>query len=191
MNVGERCSIMFGGVGDARHLYATIISAARHERREHGSARRYHFTVNDIQPPNLLIFQLLEDLANSDVPAEEYLTLGVLFYVFCAPIMPDMVHDHLQKVIIKLLEGLDHDAMLFGYVYVSDYNRKEIRDCILPWQTRGQLYSAATIAQEVIKYEKAVVRWPFLAMNQAKSPNFGGMRRRYLRQLLCCPLHQL
>ena len=114
--------------------------------------------MDDIQPPtfarNLLIFQLLEDLANSDAPAEEYLTLAALFYVFSAPIMPDMVYDHLQKVIVKLLEVLDHDAILFGYVYVSDDNRKELRDCILPWQTRGQLYSAARVAQEMISWEK-------------------------------------
>ena len=153
----EQLSIFYGGVGDARHLYATIVSAARYEKGSSSPITTYHFTINDVMPPtfarNLIILLLLEDLANSKNPIQEHLVLATIFYVYCAQIMPDFIYDHLQHTISRLLEILAGRHKLPHYIYVGHCDRKSICKCLRLWSTQGQTYRAAAIAKRVVKME--------------------------------------
>lgn len=83
----EPLSFFFGDVGDARHLFATIITLRALERDNQLLApRQYHFTINDLKAGalarDLVILSLLIDLAEApDKDTEKLEIQTVLFLV--------------------------------------------------------------------------------------------------------------
>lgn len=85
----ESCSFFFGGNGDARHFYATLIHIADFEQTsEPDSTRKYHFVINDIMAPTLakdiIMFYMLQDLTTSEEDFDKSVTLAAIFYIFCS-----------------------------------------------------------------------------------------------------------
>ena len=140
-----RYDFFFGGVSDARHLYATLIDITDHEIKDRPSAphaKEFYFTVNDVQFPtmarNLIIISLLQDLASAaEASAAFELTMTTIFYVFCSHVVPSVVFEHMQEVIKALIEELDvgNDVLRKPYgVHVSHNYRMGLVVALRRWQ---------------------------------------------------------
>lgn len=153
-------SIFFGGIGDARNLYATMIEIARLEQKDDKpSKRKYHATVNDIKDGalarSLIIFCLLDDLSKMSYHRPDQLTehLTTLFFVFSAAVMPPYVASRVQEAIKRAASALRGGADLLPWVHIPACNEDAIVQCLESWQ--GDLksrYSVNDVANASAKY---------------------------------------
>lgn len=110
-------AFMFCGVGDERHLYATLTKIHSHTRQNtYLETKRYHFTLLDLKPAilarDLIVFSLLDDLSRLRTGSEEELdTLLTLFYTWAGVLMPAYACDGLQRTISQVLLGLEKDLV--------------------------------------------------------------------------------
>ena len=135
----------FGGVGDARHLYATLIDIVDRETQNKlgaPSTKRYHFTVNDVKiqttARNLIILWLLQDLTSvSGASSAAELTVTTIFYAFCSHIMPRIIFEHMQSVITALIVELNTESPMlrkpYG-VHVSQSYKGGLKTALKLWQ---------------------------------------------------------
>jgi hypothetical protein len=163
---------MFCGIGDARHLYATLAKIHSHTKQNaHLANKRYHFTLLDLKPAilarDLIVFSLLDDMSRLRTGSEEELdTLLVLFYTWAGVIMPAYAYDGLQRTIRQILLGLEKDLMpnwfnipeqirpaliteLKGWRngIEQDYPTKKCRRIIVQYQARERLSRKHTLMQ--------------------------------------------
>ncbi|KAL8821143.1 MAG: hypothetical protein Q9191_007370 [Dirinaria sp. TL-2023a] len=147
------CNFFFGGVGDARHVYATLIDIFDRETMSKlsvPSTKHYHFTMNDVKiqtaARNLIMLWLLQDLtAVPEASSTAELTMTTIFHVFCSHVMPGVIFEHMQKVITALIEELNIESPMlrkpYG-VYVSQSHKAGLKTALKLWQdpylgTRG------------------------------------------------------
>lgn len=118
LSSGERSqiSILFGGVGDARHVFATILDAHKQLRELSQQKRTYfriHLTMNDVLPAviarDLLIFMTLSKLGNFDsylciqTDKEAGKRATLLEYIYLGVVMPPNVYDNLMDLMSYIL----------------------------------------------------------------------------------------
>ena len=136
----EPLSFFFGGIGDARHLFATIITLKALERDTQQLAQRqYHFTINDLKAGalarDLVILSLLSDLTEAADKNTETLEIKVtLFLVYMAAIMPAYAYKRLQSTIRRVITGLETSNNLPAQVHVSTIYTSAILRCLISWQ---------------------------------------------------------
>ncbi|KAJ6457420.1 hypothetical protein C8R47DRAFT_1203442 [Mycena vitilis] len=126
----SRLSFIFGGVGDARNVYSTLVGLHRahkklDERRQ--GVFRVHITLLDIHPTALardlcvllLLNQLIETPAMASSAKVEI--LSTVFYTFAGVVMPEYCHNRLQKVVddLKLALGQGSKLALPSWIYVD------------------------------------------------------------------------
>jgi hypothetical protein len=154
---------LFGGIGDARNLLATIFFTGLLELSPQvalGNRRSYHFTLVDLKPAvfarDLLIFRLLFELAivsrQGPTAAEEIEV--TLSYLFAAQVMPQWVSDQLQACISVVLEDLrDSTRNVLGVFYIPEPVRERIIRVLLQWkQTPESWYTARSLRRAVGDY---------------------------------------
>ncbi len=167
----ESCSFLFGGIGDARNLYATLIHIADYERTyEPSSTRKYHFAINDIMAPtlarNLIIFYMLQDLTTLKENFDKTLKLASIFYIFCAQIMPPFAYNHLQTTIETIIKALDSGSSLLDWLFLGVPERSAVRKALVSWKEEGEnLCSTSEITASVVQVNQE--------MRQAKVDIFG------------------
>lgn len=104
---------LFGGIGDARHLFATLMYLFKAERRLNlRKDRLYRFTAVDVAPQALardsVLLSLLDDLSKvpkEDRSAREQILLTVC-YVNAAPVMPAWIYDDMQRAISNVADQM-------------------------------------------------------------------------------------
>ncbi|KAJ7483585.1 hypothetical protein FB451DRAFT_1028935 [Mycena latifolia] len=108
-------SFLFGGVGDARNVYATLVGAHRAVKalpKDKRAAMRVHLTLLDIHPSalarDLVVLQLLDDCmtVGAGAPAALAEIKATLMYTYAGAVMPSYAHARQQKTIKSLLERL-------------------------------------------------------------------------------------
>ena len=118
---GDNLDFLFGGIGDARHFFATLIYLHNAEQRLDAAVRRvYRFTLLDIVPHviarDLVLLSLLEDLA--EIPqgqkSDREQILLTIVYVYSAPVLPASIYDTMQTTIDKVANAMreSQDAAL-------------------------------------------------------------------------------
>lgn len=99
----KKISLLFGGIGDARHLYMTLIMVGTQVMmRKLPKDKSFHFTIVDLKPAtiatDLLILLTLDELART--PSEDEIStstlLHVLYYTYAPLTMPRSAYDSLQ-----------------------------------------------------------------------------------------------
>ncbi|KAK6829509.1 hypothetical protein PG987_010093 [Apiospora arundinis] len=148
-------SFLFAGVGDARNLFATLITIGSMATSNPAlSSKKFHFTLLDIKPSvfarDLLIFRLLLDTKHeSKVKASE--TLAVISYLFTASTMPAWAYSRAQTAISGLLRELGtHDATIMTKFYVSNADREAISVHLRNWQKEPEgWYSTSEILNRI------------------------------------------
>ncbi|KAK8851162.1 hypothetical protein PGQ11_013641 [Apiospora arundinis] len=148
-------SFLFAGVGDARNLFATLITIGSMATSNPAlSSNKFHFTLLDIKPSvfarDLLIFRLLLDTKHkSKIKASE--TLAVISYLFTASTMPAWAYSRAQTAITDLLRELGtHDATIMTKFYVSNADREAISVHLRNWQKEPEgWYSTSEILNRI------------------------------------------
>ena len=142
-------SFLFGGIGDARHLYNTWIELmpALLTPPATGGLPHFHFVLNDEDPHvfarNLILWYLLEELTRAG--GRTLSIISTIYYVFCAPIMPPQTHDHLQNTIQHCIEMLEDKASLPRWLVVLQGSRPPIIAALRTWQSDvPDLYDVST-----------------------------------------------
>ena len=136
----EPLSIFFGGIGDARHLFATIITLRALERDTQQLARRqYHFTINDLKAGalarDLVLLSLLSDLTEAaDKDTEKLEIKTTLFLVYIAAVMPVYAYKRLQCSIRRVIAALESRNGLPVQIHVSTNDTTALLKCLISWQ---------------------------------------------------------
>ena len=139
-------AFFFGGIGDARHLYATLIGIADHEEKKDVKNHKYHFTINDVKPHvlarNVLIFLLLSQLGKlpqektPEEQSKESDILTLLFFVYVGVLIPPRVHSHLMLLINTAKNALlNSNENLPEWLWVSEQDRLIILLVYKSWST--------------------------------------------------------
>ena len=146
-------SLFFGGIGDARNLYATFAWIAGQEL-DNPTKISYSITINDIKPAaiarDLVILFYLEALVElPNREAEAFITFNSLFYIFSAPILPPLVYQHLRKAIVITLRSIEQEAMP-SWIKFREDSISQVVDILREWHHEGEkAFSTKTIIQEI------------------------------------------
>ncbi|KAL8866624.1 MAG: hypothetical protein Q9174_006190 [Haloplaca sp. 1 TL-2023] len=134
-------SLFFGGIGDARNLYATLIDITRFEETHKGpSKRKFHMTVNDHKASmlarDLVMFYLLDELSNliPDGGPQEVECLTVIFYLFAGAIVPPFVAQKIQDTVKRAYDALCSGDDVLEWVQVDNRSMGAICKSLDSWQ---------------------------------------------------------
>ncbi|KAJ7467818.1 hypothetical protein B0H11DRAFT_1814028 [Mycena galericulata] len=152
-------SFFFGGVGDARNAYATLIGGHRAYKtlpKDKRSAMRMHLTLLDIHPSalarDLVVLMLLNDCMAPNVAPDALAEIkATLMYTYAGGLMPPYAYACQQKTIKSLLERLAAvPPRLPPWLHVSRDGIPAIRASLAYWAdnpnktARGMLAAAPT-----------------------------------------------
>ena len=136
----EPLSFFFGGIGDARHLFATIITLRALEQDTQQLAQRhYHVTINDLKAGalarGLVVLSLFSDLTEAaDKNTEKLEIQTTLFPVYIAAVMPLYAYKRLQSSIRRVIAALESRNDLSTQVHVSTNHMTALLKCLISWQ---------------------------------------------------------
>ncbi|KAF7976940.1 hypothetical protein HWV62_5363 [Athelia sp. TMB] len=126
----SRVSFLFGGVGDARHAFGTIIGAHKAYKtleKRRRSLFKVHLTMLDFHPNvlarDLCILLFLDALMSKKTPETERLEIRTtLFYMYVGAVMPGYCWERLHNMMKELKRRLQATPVLLpDWIYV-DYN---------------------------------------------------------------------
>lgn len=157
-------SMFFGGCGDMRHFYGSLVDLDGSEKSPSMMNRRYHFTLNDVKPAILaramVMFCLLDELATSENLSNMELLerQAVIFYVFAAQLIPRVVFDRLHQVINSLIETLEARGTVLPWVQIHPADRRLILQVLRAWKREDllALVSPEALAAQVTPHLQRV-----------------------------------
>lgn len=99
----ESFSFLFCGVGDARHLFATLACIAEHAREKSSlCSKKIYFTLVDINPAvfarDMLVLRMLNDFVK-EAAEDRPVTAAAISYVYATQVMPSWIYDRVQTAI--------------------------------------------------------------------------------------------
>lgn len=149
-------SFFFGGIGDARHLYRTLIGIASHEKQPKATEKNYHFTLNDINKcalaRDLINLTPLDDLSQlGNLSSDEAIEiLTTVYFIFIGTMMPQAAFDLLHKTIDRALEALKTGQQLLSWVYLHQLDIKFYIEAFTLWKGPGlTVFTNAKVISEV------------------------------------------
>ncbi|RDB21926.1 hypothetical protein Hypma_010914 [Hypsizygus marmoreus] len=111
-------SLLFGGVGDARHVYGTLAGMSRTNARlprNKLKSLRVHLTLLDVHPGalarDLCVFLLVNhliEMESNDIIAKSEI-IATILYTFLGMVMPDYCHRRLHDVMKEMKTRLSED----------------------------------------------------------------------------------
>ena len=153
-------SFFFGGIGDARNLYATLLKVDQLERdKNKHRKRRYHFTINDIKAAvlarDLLVFHLLDELMKLDDRLQQQRTelLTTIFFLFVGVVVPPDVADRIQATIQRVIQWLRSETSALGWIHIYERDKPALLQSLQEW--KGEMpsqYTSEDMTQAVIKH---------------------------------------
>lgn len=139
----ETLSFLFGGIGDARHLYATLTSIAEAEYSlsiDELPRRRWHFTCVELKAKSLarllVILLLLHrlSLTNKFSSGKTQRIIATAFYVFVAPVMPPYAYEQLQETISYALRMLEGYEDVPEWICIYEQDRQALITALESWR---------------------------------------------------------
>ena len=160
----EQCdtslAVFFGGVGDARNLYATMLGIDKLEKGITGEkTRTYHATINDIKANalarDLVMFHLLDDLAASVGSGEENRTelLATIFFLYVGAVIPKYIFDRIQDTIERVVAALRSGKGKVEWLHVYDRDTPQLLVSLNSWRDKlKSMYSTAKVTRSLTQY---------------------------------------
>ncbi|KAJ9608859.1 hypothetical protein H2200_006630 [Cladophialophora chaetospira] len=160
----EVVSFFFGGIGDARHLFATWVELypALNSSPPAEGLPRFDFLVNDYDPHvfarDLSIWYLLDTLAaviaDGRASKDGLMLTTTIYYVFCSPIMPPEIYDYLQTTITECVEMLQDKRPLPCWLVFLEQTRETIISVFETWQNEiPRLYDVSAFHKSMLKHQ--------------------------------------
>ncbi|KAI0010631.1 hypothetical protein F4779DRAFT_577027 [Xylariaceae sp. FL0662B] len=151
-------SIMFCGVGDARHMFQTILRFASNKN----NPQSLHFTILDLKPAvlarDLIFFTLLQE-AISDQESSD-LSLLTLSYLFCTQLIPRFVWRKLQKTISKLVPVLEKQQQPLDWAYLAVSQMGMVIKVLKSWQSGPATAYKTDLLRKLVAHQIAVAYPP-------------------------------
>ncbi|KZP20325.1 hypothetical protein FIBSPDRAFT_789699 [Athelia psychrophila] len=140
----SKISFLFGGVGDARHAFGTIIGAHRAFKtlgKHRRSALQIHLTLLDLHPNilarDLCIMMLLHALMNQveDAPPTERLEIKTtIFYTYIGVVLPGYCFERLCHTIRDLKRRLQKTPFILpDWIHVDSSSAVRITQVLDLW----------------------------------------------------------
>lgn len=148
-SAGPYVAWMFGRIGDARHLYRTLIGIARYEVVKKTASQQYRMTITDSNAAcivrDLIIFVLLDDLSNCWQDEE---AMAAVSYAFLETVIPGFAWDRIQKAIERLRTALKEGRQPLEWAFIPPRHNAAIFHCLDKWTgDLGPKFTAATFQQ--------------------------------------------
>lgn len=148
----EPLSFLFAGIGDARHMYDTLISIRAFEKGDPApDQRHYHFTINDIKAGalarDLVVLELLARLGEATDDALKTEILSTIFFVYIGVVMPVHVYERLQAAITRVIDSLNSNNELPAEVKLGTNCKAALTKCLESWL--GDVDSLCTTAAAI------------------------------------------
>lgn len=154
-------AVFFGGIGDARNLFATMLGIDRLEKGMSGEkTRTYHATINDIKTSvlarDLLMFHLLDDLAAAVGPSSGEIRtelLATIFFLYVGALMPKYIFDRIQDTIGRVIAMFRSGDGNLDWLHVYERDTPQLIASLNSW--RGKLksmYSAAEVTRSLVQF---------------------------------------
>lgn len=147
-------AFFFGGVGDARNLYATMIEIVRLGGLDsRPPKRKYHATINDIKPSalarDIVLFYLRDDLSQSQSTGgeDQIEQLTVIFYLFVGAVVPQWVSSKIQKAIQRAESALRGGTDTLPWIHVRPSDTKSLVRSFQSWQIKK--CSACSVSEPI------------------------------------------
>lgn len=146
-------NLCFAGIGDGRHLFATLIAISKHEIKTSKNSN-YHITINDINPHCiarlLVFFHTCTDMAKArsdgKLKQAREMFLTTLYYIFASLVMPACVFNRVHTTIFKIIDILEKGEATPG-IDVSSCRASVLR-ALISWRDKVPTYvPVATILQ--------------------------------------------
>ncbi|SMR46747.1 unnamed protein product [Zymoseptoria tritici ST99CH_1E4] len=153
----DTISLLFGGIGDARNLFQTLVEIARHEAQKKDIERKkYHFTISQEDDGQLHKNQLLH----------------CLFYTLLSPLMPAKIYDVLQAQISRAVEALEGRGGMPEYLSIPEMYTSDVLRFLRDWKNSVQAeFPTARVQQQLlIKRQQEDMQW---APQRAQDPEAG------------------
>lgn len=156
----KKIALMFGGIGDGRHLLASLMGILAEEGLKRIEAdTHYHFTIVDHKPAviarNMIILSMLGDLASTIHRGENTRTqklMATLYYIFLAPIMPPTLHAILQANIQEVISSLEERNERHSFLDLPQTYRAEVLRVLREWQHEvGEQYPPSKLRPKIVQ----------------------------------------
>lgn len=152
-------AFLLGGVGDARHLYATIAHIAKWEKTSNLSPlKAYHFTIIDAQPTvlvrNILILFLIHEVSemHESNASGRIETLAAIYFLYCAHLVPPSVYDRLQATIKYIISVIQSPSGIFAWLYLREQDKDAFVEALRSWEVDAlKSYNTKYIREGIIK----------------------------------------
>ncbi|KAJ7578709.1 hypothetical protein C8J56DRAFT_968871 [Mycena floridula] len=142
-------SAMFCGIGDARHLYASLLDAGQDFPKSKGKKIKIHFTAVDIHPTalarDLLVLFALQEISTFDnhSTGRSKELLVMLHYLFWAGIMPPFARRALDETVETVYTELlgvtsKSEPLDLSWLYIDLSTCQRIRTSLQWWRTEGK-----------------------------------------------------
>ncbi|KJX96528.1 putative tetratricopeptide-like protein [Zymoseptoria brevis] len=180
INTADTTSLLFGGIGDARNLFQTLVEIARHEAKKKDIERKkYHFTIIDLKAACiariLVVVMMLEELSQSQEDEKQLpqnRLLHCLFYTLLSPLMPAKIYDVLQTQISRAVEALEGQGGMPDYLSIPEMYTSDVLRFLKDWKNSVQAeFPTARVQQQLlIKRQQEDMQW---APQRAQDPEAG------------------
>lgn len=159
----ELVSLLFGGVGDARHPMHTIREISKAEEKNEIPNKRYHVTINDIHKcalaRDIIIFILLEKLATMHEGSDETIqVLNTLFFLYVSILMPSCAYKQLQDTITAVLSALKTGEQPSKLLYLHAHDMPSYVEALESWQGKAQGVLSNAEAIQLIAGEMIIIQ---------------------------------
>ncbi|KAF8968697.1 hypothetical protein BDZ97DRAFT_324231 [Flammula alnicola] len=137
----SRLSYLFGGSGDARHVFGTLIDIVHKLHDASGfESTRVHLTLIDIHPAtlarNLVIFALIHRISLSEDDVEKLELQTTLFYLYLGLAIPEYCNEIFMNVAKTLAIALSPGgAGLPAWLHVNERSAEAIVEVLQYWST--------------------------------------------------------
>ncbi|KAF9026023.1 hypothetical protein BDZ89DRAFT_1067865 [Hymenopellis radicata] len=175
----SRLSFYFGGVGDARHVFGSVVGLSQARLKLNKRKRqvmRAHLTMNDIHPSALardlcMLFLLDELSSNRDNEIKEAELKMTLLSIWMGLIMPSYCYIRLKKTIKALLNRLQSSPIqLPDWIYVVSASVPAIVASLKYWDTElGNKTAKELMAKRHnIEFSKDILQDASMSLNWKK-----------------------
>ncbi|KAF9055350.1 hypothetical protein BDZ89DRAFT_1055943 [Hymenopellis radicata] len=143
-------SAFFCGIGDARHMYGSLLDLGQDCPNRPPTPLKIHFTAVDIHPTalarDLIVLFSLKELATFKDPESSKRAkhlLVMLHYVFWASLMPPLagriLDEMVERVSDQVSAAVANDKPLdIGWLYIEPHSCKQILQSLKWWRTDGK-----------------------------------------------------
>ncbi|KAJ7247121.1 hypothetical protein B0H12DRAFT_1072962 [Mycena haematopus] len=148
-------AFLFAGVGDARHVFGTVITLYEMYPRLSANQRKalkVHITLLDIKEHalarDLVVMFLLSKIMSCTDAIEKVELQATLFYLYTALVIPRYCYDRFSNVVKEMQVRISQDPDNFlPWIHLDNLSVSAIESALALWATRPATSPAAYVSQ--------------------------------------------